>query len=972
MSSTSALPLTLKSISSTKLEELSKQRALFNQRKSEILNAANSVSDVDLRRKVQILLEGVTRLAGRPEDAFDREDDMDLDRVVGGGRSSPSTSLADPSSSGWKRSRDVNIRRFLFQSQYDRSVSDEVLRGWIKSLESDLEMLSVKYEHATFYSDMVTEWLSNFEDEGATNKGPDDTDDDSKSEKSAFENVGRAAMHEQRATWEHLVFSPADVDPRSIETYLERLFTRTKLSQQALRDLREQIKAFGTQFRSEAKESFNIELLKTVSRSLLGSDLLSPEKVMILKEFLRNDEVAQEVADVLNLRFVALDRWNWSPEGVPVEMRRQLNGKYRVFMDEDLIDALLFHYIGLKWAVEFRNVFLHFFDSRAWKSNAKTIPKAWVDRRRYFTGQSTRAGCVDNLRKGMYRKDYFMSQLPGSLREGKRGYDDDDDDDDRATTERKSAIETKHSLLHLLITESIIHNRIRGQFTVIRSDFKWFGPSLPHGTLLAVLKFFGVPQDWLEFFKKFLECPLKFVQDGPQAEAKTRKRGIPISHSLSDVFGEVILFCMDYAVNQHADGAFLYRLHDDFWFWGEEKTCRKAWRAMTDFTAVTGLEFNEEKTGTARIGRMINSQGQKQRQRHEEEGLSSSDEESKDEEEEDSESEAENFMDDAFDPLPRGDIRWGFLRFDPERGRFLIDQEQVDAHIEELRHQLSACKSIFAWIQAWNSYFSRFFANNFAKPSFAFGREHIDMAVNTLSRIEREVFAHAASKTSENNGVVDYLRRVIAERFDVRDLPDGFFYFPIEFGGLELHNPFVSLLAMRESITQTPQRIIEDVYLQEEVEYEAAKKRWQEGDHGTTFRSSVAWKRDDEDAPEKFWSLEEYTANLETTSFALRLAYENLLRIPNEVQVGQSVDFSSGHLLPAEKNKPTLRGSRSRKQKDRIGADWKQMSPYWKWVAEVYSAGMVQRYGGLSPVDRALMPLGVVKVLRQGKVRWQG
>ncbi|RAO66095.1 uncharacterized protein BHQ10_002107 [Talaromyces amestolkiae] len=965
MTSTSALPLTLKSISSTKLEELSKQRALFNQRKSEILEAANAVPDNDLRRKVQILLEGVTRLAGRPEDAFDREDDV-------GSSSSPS-SLADLSSPDWKRSRDVNIRRFLFQSQYDRSISDEVLTGWIKSLESDFEMLSVKYEHATFYSDMVTEWLSNFEEKGSTNKNLDgiDEEDDTKSDKSAFENVGRAAMHEQRTTWEHLVFSPADVDSQSIETYLERLFTRTKLSQQALRDLREQVKTFGMQFRSEAKDSFDIELLKNVSRSLLGSDLLSPEKVMILKEFLRNDEVAQEVADVLNLRFVALDRWNWSTEGVPVEMRRQLNGKYRVFMDEDLIDALLFHYIGLKWAVELRHVFLQFFDSSAWKSNAKTIPKAWVDRRRYFTGQSTKAYSVDAIRKKMYREDYFMSQLPESLQEGKRGYDDDGDDDDHATTERKSAIETKHSLLHLLITESIIHNRIRGQFTVIRSDFKWFGPSLPHGTLLAVLNFFGVPQDWLEFFKKFLECPLKFVHDGPQAEIKTRKRGIPISHSLSDVFGEVILFCMDYAVNQHADGAFLYRLHDDFWFWGEEKTCRKAWRAMTDFTAVTGLEFNEEKTGTARIGRMINSQGQKQRQRHEEDS-SSSDEDSKDEEEEDSESDAEHFMDDAFDPLPRGDIRWGFLRLDPERGRFLIDQDQVDAHIEELRHQLSACKSIFAWVQAWNSYFSRFFANNFAKPSFAFGREHIDMAVNALSRIEREVFAHAASKASGNNGVVDHLRRVIAERFDVHDLPDGFFYFPIEFGGLELHNPFISLLAMRESITQTPQRILENVYLQEEVDYEAAKKRWQEGDHGSTFHSGVAWKRDDEDAPEKFWSLEEYTAHLETTSNALRVAYDNLLRVPNEVQVGKSVGLGSGHLPPADKNKPTQRGSKWRKQKDRIGSDWKQMSPYWKWVAEVYSAGMVQRYGGLSAVDRALMPLGVVKVLRQGKVRWQG
>jgi hypothetical protein len=193
-----------------------------------------------------------------------------------------------------------------------------------------------------------------------------------------------------------------------------------------------------------------------------------------------------------------------------------------------------------------------------------------------------------------------MSQLPRSLSEGKRGYDSDDDS--ATSNGRKSPIQTKHSLLHLLITESIIHTRLRGEFTVIRSDFKWFGPSLPHASILAVLKFFGVPAEWLRFFRCFLEAPLKFVHDGPEAKTQIRKRGIPLSHTISDCVGEAVLFCMDYAVNQRADGSFLYRLHDDFWFWGEEKTCRKAWKAMAEFAAATGLEFNMEKTGTAQLG----------------------------------------------------------------------------------------------------------------------------------------------------------------------------------------------------------------------------------------------------------------------------------------------------------------------------------------------------------------------------------
>lgn len=55
-----------------------------------------------------------------------------------------------------------------------------------------------------------------------------------------------------------------------------------------------------------------------------------------------------------------------------------------------------------------------------------------------------------------------------------------------------------------------------------------------------------------------------------------------------------------------------------------------------------------------------------------------------------------------------------------------------------------------------------------------------------------------------------------------------------------------------------------------------------------------------------------------------------------------------------------------------IRSSWDQMTPYWKWVTELYHPGMVRKYGGLAVVDRALMPLGVVKVLWEGRVRWQG
>ncbi|KAF7125566.1 hypothetical protein CNMCM5793_001826 [Aspergillus hiratsukae] len=898
MASASALPQTLKSITATKIRELSKQRKRFETHKDKIFKAAGDAPD--LRSRVQILLEGVTKLNGDTNDAFDKED-LDADDTE-----QDTATVADCSD----RATYTNIRRFLLQSQYDPSVSEGSLRDWLAQLEEELQSLELKHEHAAFYSNLVTEWLETLEAEQGAGK--------------EFESVGRAEMQEQRATWESLVFATADVNADAIRAYLDGLFNTTLLTQQALKELRERIKSFGTDLAAK-KKWFSVDDLKWVSESLLKSDLLTKEKIGILREFMRNEAVAQEVADVLNMRLASLDSWTWPEEGIAVEMRRQLNGKYRVFMDEDLLDGLLFQYLGLQWSVAFKKAFKAFFKTRAWKSPRQQISKEERERRRYFLDSTVAGGCVNDYRREMYETDYFITQLPSSVEAAVPEYGDEASSDDSTDGEqRKNALDTKHALLHLLITEFIIHTTQYGQFTAIRSDFKWFGPSLSHATVLAVLEYFGVPENWLHFFKVFLEAPLKFTQDGENAAVQVRKRGVPISHTLSDCFGETILFCMDYAVNQSTEGAYLYRLHDDFWFWGREQTCVEAWGAMTKFASVMGLEFNEEKTGTVRLTKPC-----REPVRAEPEPSSL---------------------------LPAGDIRWGFLKLDPKQGRFIIDQSQVDSHIAELGHQLASCKSIFAWVQAWNSYFARFFTNNFGKPAMCFGRSHIDMAISTLSRVERTLFSE---------GVTAHLRQMIADRFDVHNLPDGFFYFPIELGGLQLLNPYIPLLAMREDIKQTPQRRLEKAFLEDEDAWHAAKELFEkDGPRG----SAQAYFNDDgdgdgDDSPAAFLSLDEFMRYPESHSRALLQAYKDLIRIPEEVSINQTAGFQSSQM---SLNKTGSGGSRG------ITDSWLTMTPYWRWAAEVYHEEMVKKFGGLAAVNREFMPLGVVETLREGKFRWQG
>lgn len=153
----------------------------------------------------------------------------------------------------------------------------------------------------------------------------------------------------------------------------------------------------------------------------------------------------------------------------------------------------------------------------------------------------------------------------------------------------KRPIQAKQDLLHLLSTEIVINTRLHGELTCFHSVFDSWNPLLPHSTILAVLEFLGVSEKWRTFFKTFLEAPLKFTDE--QSDPRPRRRGTPGSHALSDVFGEVVLACLDFSVNKATNGGMLYRLYDDIWFWSKNyETCVQAWACVTQFAEVMGVQ----------------------------------------------------------------------------------------------------------------------------------------------------------------------------------------------------------------------------------------------------------------------------------------------------------------------------------------------------------------------------------------------
>ena len=784
-----------------------------------------------------------------------------------------------------------NVRRFLEQSKHDSSVSSSLVHDWQQTFEQALDIPSRKYEHASLFGRLVTEWLGN----------PNDTPLSAGSRESGdpFEHIGRKEMHDQRKTWESLVFDmDTKSDPAAIETYLGKLFgstsKSTQLSKSPLETIRDSIKSF-------QPGRFTVDVLKACITGMLKTDLLSETRRTALGDFRNNSSILQEMADVLNLQLDALDLWSWGDGPINVEVRRSLNGKYRVYMDEEIMQALLLHFIGMSWAEYLKDVFNVFFHSGAWQQSTRKPMDGWARLRRQSYGLPvTHDQNERNERRRRYKSDYFMSQLPSSLWDVHDQYQEESDENNG---DLMDAMDVKQSLLHLISAETAINTQLHGSFTVLQSDFKWFGPSLPHSTIVTVLRFLGFSAHWLRFIETFLVATLKFVHDGPNAQTQIRRCGVPIQHRLADALGEAVLFCLDFAVNQSTQSN-LHRMHDDLWFWGSLDASIKAWETIQEFSGVMGLALNKEKTGSVHILRNANS--------------------------------ASGSI--PLNKLPQGRVRWGFLVLD-STGKWKIDDEQVEGHIRELQTQLEACKSIFAWVRAWNVYVARFIANNFGVPAVCLGRPHIDMALEAFEKIQTRLFA---TNDLSSTSVTEHLRAKLAARFGAEDMPDGFFYFPVETGGLGLQNPFIPLMVLRKFSPSDPTEHIERALELEKDDYNRVKKQYEDG----TLK--VSGKKP---GTGEFISFEEYMRYLEETSKHLRIAYETLIHAP-----------AADCITPA-----------SGASRITVGEPYRGFNgPYNQWLSQLYGSEIVRRFGGLSIGEKRLLPIGLIDMLKKEKIRWQG
>lgn len=402
--------------------------------------------------------------------------------------------------------------------------------------------------------------------------------------------------------------------------------------------------------------------------------------------------------------------------------------------------------------------------------------------------------------------------------------------------------------------------------------------------------------------------------------------------------GEVVLFCLDFQINQETDGELLWRTNDDFWFWSSSLAkCEKAWSVTQHFVKKMGLKANQSRSGSVRMAR---------------------------------EPPSKKIMSlNTGDGLPHGQIRWGMLYLNPDSGRFEIDQFMVDNHIRELSHQLQdKSNNVFAWIKTWNTYAATFFMSNFGKPANSSGQQHVDDMLATHHRIQRQIFlaSNDVSSLSHTSGsVVEFLKQTIEGHFETKDIPGGYFYFPTELGGLEVHNPFIGLLQLRDAIEANPERLLHKFYEAEMEAYTAAQSRFYEGG----LRKDASGMLDRHFIPadaDKFLSFQEYIKYRDSLNYGFHGQLSDVLySLPRKQEEEAMETEENGQVKLALNelgNRNDLRG---------IVNSWYNMDTYWKWVAELYGPAMIEKFGGLSIVDPGLVAMGMVGLFKSGRVNWQ-
>ncbi|OQR84985.1 hypothetical protein ACHHYP_12478 [Achlya hypogyna] len=497
--------------------------------------------------------------------------------------------------------------------------------------------------------------------------------------------VGELTADETLARLEEYFFAPAaGVTEQAVYNYLESTVFAERAEygrekwirvRDGLSQVRAALETLSESFLRHTKVA-SLDVMSAAERLLRDAATMADDVADFLRDVQGNPAMQQELADVLTIELGNLTEFTWPAEGVPVQFKRGISGRFRCHLQEDAVSLLLFEHVGQYWGSMMR---MHL------SGLLRTLEPTTTPAR----------NSVELTRKEL--RDVFtlaaLDTNSGSYEEENNGQ-----------PTRGFGCATKLDLLRMLSTETHYRNAFSPDgealsLTAVTTDLAFFGPSIAHAAVLGSLRFFGIDAPMRAIFSRYMQLPLLFPG---AASPRVMQRGLSVGRAMTMFFSEVILFVMDFSVRSTTD-IHLFRRHDDIIFFDADPAkAAAAWRAMESWAAVAGLAFNAEKSGSV----VLSS------------GLTGAQA--------------------AAAPLPPTPIRWGLLELQSDATVRILD-DKVDAFAAELADRLAAAPSVFRWINAYNKYMV-FFVRNFGSVAPVFGPAHADAVTRTLHRVHRRLF----------------------------------------------------------------------------------------------------------------------------------------------------------------------------------------------------------------------------------------
>ncbi|KAI2486800.1 hypothetical protein Ptr902_00933 [Pyrenophora tritici-repentis] len=808
------------------------------------------------------------------------------------------------------------INRCTEQAPDDKTLSNFVSMKKLLKFEQNMRKQIEKHTNRLEVSRLHTRLLK----EALTTNNPINSAANVELEKLAldddFELIGDTVteVHENIAS---NIARPTDVNPEAITNYLRSLFEGNEHVD--FQDVRDIMQVHGAELLDSGMWISEGDL-KCAITDLMGKEFIDISTKEILSHYSQSPVAMREL--VATMKMKSFNDWEYkhAESGLSVKTYRSADGQSHFVVEEDIIDMIFLHHCAQNWGSRMRQGLRLFMDSSTsfcpppmTESESKTheffvnfIPMSYdgflsvrkggkPNRRRMYTGREAYRHLFEpqtlaNERYNNYKQHFFMSRLPTDL---------------PGTSEEIIAQEVQAKLLQTLATECRIQEALGQSFRVSATKFVSLASTIPHDTILTVLKYLGVPEVFLNFFERFLKVKLRINPSSRDKKPLERSFGVSFGHSLELFFSEAVLFFLELAVRKET-GTYFYRLYDRCYFIDTPEITKKAEKALARFCDIMGLKSS--------------------------------------------------------DTCGTGNPSIGFLNFNLQPSTcpkpttaFEIDQVKVADYANQVKKRLGNCSSVLEWVRKWNDTVGNYAAHLFGSPTDTFGEKHHDAVMAAYNFIystildDGDLTTHVANLLKPHTELAKY-------RHDIEPI----IHLPQAFGGLGVKSPFFTLILAVN--TQEPISIQLQEYHSLEDEY--YRKKLAEYLRRSPLEQKMkaqAILKDDQSEITSVFGLPP-CSNLEPAMIPF-MTKEELFKHRDRTSYGEtnldsgwnspSVELACLHRQLIEKSVNRVDGSlkvtRNLGQLDGKGwrRSWSRMRSEDQWVMQMYSDDCFERYGTL-------------------------